>query len=157
MNLGDTWVVQLTGVADDTGVLTQCYPDWVSAGVAPGVAGERRKPCQGVLLSAQVKTDGTNGGDIEIWDLCGEDAGANVSSLVAITAAQLTAIQARARKGLAKKLYTQSFPADAGAEKIAVSPRAFSRGLAARYIGSGTCTLILQVEGGFIKVRNAGV
>lgn len=156
MNLGDSWVVPLSGVTS-TGSLKQCYPDWVPLGVAPGAAGERLKPCQGILLSAQVKTDGVNAGTIEIWDVSGEDAGADVSSATAITNAQLTAIQNRVKKGLAKLLYTQNFPADGGAEKIALSPRAFSRGLAARYVGSGACTLVLQVEGGFIKVRNAGV
>lgn len=135
-----------------TGNLKQLYPTWVSAGVAPGSAttGQQiRTPCDGQLLSIQIKTDGTNGGVIEIWDVNGHDGGADVSSSDVITDTQLDALAAL---GLAKLIYSQNFDGSATTPPPGHGPRSFSRGLAARMVGSaGACELNLVVNGGFRK------
>ena len=151
----ETWVITLEDVTS-TGNLTQLYPSWVSAGAVPpgSPSAEIRMPTQGFLRAAQVKTDGSNGGYVEIWDINGLDAGADVSSLTVITNAQLVAMQAA---GLAKCLWNQNFTATSGASTPSIFGKQVMRGLAARFVGAaGEITLNLDVEGGYRKIATAG-
>lgn len=151
----ETWVITLEDVTA-TGNLTQLYPAWVSAGAVPpgSPSAEIRMPTECFLRAAQVKTDGTNGGYVEIWDVNGADGGANVSSLAAITDTQLDAL---ALRGLAKCLWNQNFTATSGASTPASFGKQAMRGLAARFVGSaGEITLNLEVEGGYRKIATAG-
>lgn len=156
----DAW----SGISLDTvaanGNLTQLYPTWVSAGVAKAgsTAGQLlRRPQSGNLHSVEVRPIGANGGYLELWDISGEDAGADVSSLTAITNAQLVALQAQ---GLAKLIYRQDLTGTvAGNTTKSDVFRRFSRGLAARFVGpvvASTCELNLVCEFGFCKVESRG-
>jgi hypothetical protein len=149
--------IQLTAVAA-AGDLQQIFPTWTPNGQTslqnrtPGQT--VRRPTQGTLHSIQIRTDGANGGTIEIWDVSGEDIPVDVStpSTPTFTNAQLTALQAR---GLAKLIYAQDFVANSGAATPSAPPRSFLRGLAARFINggpAGTCQLNLVVEGGFLLI-----
>lgn len=148
----DAWVITLTAVAA-TGNVQQLYPVWASAGTAKGsaVAGDLiRSPHNGALHAFSVQPDGANAGTLELYDIDGNDAGADVSSLDVITDAQLDALVARKK---AKLIYQQTIPASAGAN--IVSPPgiyiAFMRGLAARFQNAGvagTCVLSARVTGG---------
>lgn len=139
-----------------TGNLTQLYPTWAPTGIAKASAtnGQQIKtPCEGILHQVQVKTDGTNGGTIEIWDLNGDDAGADVSSATTVTNAQLTTLQSM---GLAKLIYSQNFQA-APTTPFGTGFRPFQRGLAARFVAaSGSCDLNLVVGGGFRLTTKVG-
>lgn len=143
------WVVPLTAVTTATGDLTQVYPSFCPAGVNPAVAvlGDQiRQPLGGKLYSTQIQTDGTNGGIIELWDVNGEDIGANVSSATTITNAQLVALQAL---GKAKLIYSQNFQASP-ITPFNAGYKGFAHGIAARFIASaGVCNLDLSVGGGF--------
>lgn len=154
----EAWSGITLGAVAATGNLKQLFPTWALTGdVALGARtpGQKiRRPMQGTLHSIQVRTDGTNGGYIEIWDVNGEDAGVDVSTPAitsttpAITNAQLVALQAR---GLAKLIYRQDFVANAGAATPSAPPRSFLHGLAARFVGAaGNCELNLVVEHGFM-------
>lgn len=148
----EPWVVDLTAVTA-SGNLTQCYPLKCSpGGVYPTAVwpAQIRRPTEGVLYSAEVETDGQNGGEIQIYDISGIDALADVSSTTAITNTQLTTLIA---SGKAQLIYSQRFAADVGAKTVGLSPRSFNRGLAARFVGSsGACKLNLVVLGGYKKV-----
>jgi hypothetical protein len=156
MIMGQSWVQSVSSVTDNTGNLKQIYPDWAPTGANPASATNGqwiRKPCEGELNSLQVKTDGVNGGTIEIWDVNGIDAGADVSSGTAITAAQLAALVTR---GLAKLMYSQNFIASPETP-FNVAPCSFQRGIAARFISAaGSCTLNLKVAGGFRLTQKLG-
>lgn len=134
-----------------TGNLTQLYPATATAGDALPIAamGVLRKPCGGRIGQVSIMTDGVNGGTVELWDLSGLDVPCDVSSLAAITDAQLTTLKAL---GKAKLLWSQNFgatPADPAAWSLA---EGFMRGLAARNVGAaGTCYLNLIVEGGYVS------
>lgn len=139
--------VQLTG-GTSTGPLTQLYPAELPAGDALPIAqmGTLRRPQGGRLGQISIMTDGVNGGTVELWDMTGLDYPADVSSATAITNAQLVALQAR---GKARLVWSQNFgatPADPAPWALA---QGFMRGLAARYIGTGTCYLNLIAEGGY--------
>lgn len=141
------WVVTLTGVAAD-GNVTQLYPAWAAAGANPAVAtlGQQiRQPIEGQVISLQIRTDGTNGGVIELYDINGTQAGANVSSAAVITDTQLDAAIAA---GNAKLIYTQNFIASPETP-INMGWKGFQKGLAARYVGSGFCDLNLVINGGY--------
>lgn len=147
--------ISLTAVTS-TGNLTQVYPTWAPTGTAKASAtnGQQIKgPCEGILYQVQVKTDGTNGGTIELWDANGDDAGADVSSATTVTNAQLTTLQSM---GLAKLIYSQNFQA-APTTPFGIGSRAFQRGLLARFVAaSGTCELNLSVQGGFRLTTKVG-
>lgn len=141
------WVVQLTGVAAN-GDVTQLYPAWAAAGANPGTAvlGDQiRQPIEGQITNLQIRTDGTNGGIIELYDINGAEAGANVSSAAVITDAQL---DAAITAGTAKLIYTQNFIASPETP-INMGWKGFLKGLAARYVGSGFCYLNMVVNGGY--------
>lgn len=154
----DSWACPVTAVTTATGDLTQLFPPWASAGVNPASATagqEIRKATEGFLRAAQVYTDGSNGGYMEIWDVNGADYGVNVSSATAITNAQLVALQAL---GKAKLIWVQRFAATAGASTPSSWGKQFVHGLAARFVSAtgGDCTLVLDVEGGFRLNPSAG-
>lgn len=145
-------------VADSAfdGDLTQLYPTWATVGVNPATAtnGQQiRQPIEGIMYSLQVQTDLTNAGVIEIWDVNGADGGADVSSAAAITNAQLLVAIS---KGLAKLIYSQNFLAT-GITPPTTGPRAFQRGLAARFVGAaGDVKLNMAVTGGFRLTTKVG-
>lgn len=152
--------ITVTSVAA-TGDLKQLYPTFCTPGVAkagstPGQL--LRRPMQGALHSIQVKPDGANGGTIELWDVDGGDAGADVSSLDVITNAQLVALVAQGR---AKLIYRQDFAGTIGSgpTNAAGIYRTFVKGLAARMYDDtpvGNCELNLVVTGGFMKTESRG-
>lgn len=161
MSATDAWVVPLTGVADTTGVVTQCYPAWVSAGVDPASATNGqliRRPMQGAMHSLQVETDGSHGGTVQLYDITGLQYGTDVSSGTAITAA---VVNAAITAGTAKLIFEQNFAGTAGSGTVNAPGiyRSFMKGLAARFIvdgGTGTCKLNMVVSGGFQKVESRG-
>lgn len=149
--------ISLSGVAAN-GNLKQLYPTWAPIGaVLPATVGQlTRYPRGGKLYGAQVKTDGTNGGIIELWDVNARDIGVDVSSSDVITDAELTTLISM---GLAKLMWSQNFTSSAGATTPWVMGMGFLHGLAARYVQTAlgaTCSLNLDVEGGFDLVGNAG-
>jgi hypothetical protein len=152
----EAWSGISLGFVAAAGNVTQLYPTWAPAGVDPATAtnGQQiRQPIEGVLYSLQVETDGTNGGVIEIWDVNGANAGADVSSATTITDAELDSLAAL---GLAKLIYSQNFAAS-GLTPPSAGPRAFQRGLAARFVGAaGLCKLNLVVNGGFRLTTKVG-
>ena len=83
-----SFVIQLSAVTS-TGNITQIYLPDVTAGDGTGASGsQKRSPAAGWLFQAEVMPDGINGGTIEIWDVSGEDCGADVDTGVIITDAQ---------------------------------------------------------------------
>lgn len=148
--------VPLAFAGASAGNLTQLYPTWAPAGEpkATAVNGDQiRGPIEGTLYSIQVESDGTNGGVIEIWDVNGADADADVSSLKVITDAELQTLITR---GLAKLIYSQNF-LGSGITPPSAGPRSFQRGLAGRFVGTaGNCKLNLVVNGGFRLTTKVG-
>lgn len=136
--------------------VTQLYPIYAPVGVAPGSATNGqliRMPTEGVLHSVQVETDGTNGGTIQIYDINGIEAGADVSSSDQITNTQLTAMLA---DGRARLIYEQNF-IGSGITPVGTGARSFQKGLAARAVGStGSCKLNLSVGGGYRLTQKVG-
>lgn len=153
--MADAWSGISLSAVTSTGNLTQLYPTWVSAGLTTTTAGSlRRHPCEGQLYSIQVKPDGTNGGIIEIWDLNGDDVGANVNTATTITNAELVTAQGL---NLARLIYSQNFSGTVGAATTGTGFRPFQRGLAARFVaGAGSCELNLAVDGGQRKLEICG-
>lgn len=153
--------IALTAVAA-SGNLTQLYNASCTAGTAIASANHGdtlRKPAGGHLLSAQVQTDGTNGGTIEIYDINGLEAGADVSAGTAITNSQLaTALAA----GRARLIWSQDFSADAGARTASARIMPFLHGLAARYVNvvegtpTGACWLNIVADGLGLKTTKIG-
>ncbi len=102
-----------------------------------------------------METDATDGGIIQIFDINGLDVGADVSSALVITNAQmLTGLS----NGTAKLIFEQNFAASPGAPVVWNWTQGFLRGLAARFVGAaGTCKLNVIGEGGFQYFVAAGV
>lgn len=146
--------IALSAVADTTGILTQLYPASCTAGTGAQTLGNLiRKPSEGFLTNLQVEPDGTNGGEIEIWDINGADGGADVNTSTVITAAQLAAAIAL---GKARILYSQKFSGSSGSRLAIAHGVPFMHGLAGRYINAGatgTCELNITADGGFIKTQ----
>ena len=144
----ERWVINLQDVLS-TGDLTQLYPDSAAVGIAPSTATpsqQVRHPCEGTLVALQVKTDGTNGGTLQVYDINGWECGADVSSLVAITNTQLTTALA---DGRAKIIFEQNFAGSGATPFTPIGPARFLKGLAARFVGSaGEIELNLTVQGG---------
>lgn len=146
----ESWAaVSLSAVTDATGNVTQLYPPFAVAGVNPATAmlGQQiRSPLEGLLYSLQIETDGTNGGTLQIYDISGLDAGADVSSATVITATQLNAM---ITAGRAKIIYEQNF-ISSPETPVGFGYRNFMHGLAGRLISaSGSCKLNMVVGGGF--------
>ncbi len=129
---------------------TQLYPNYAAAGtaIASAVTGNQiRCPCEGTLVSLQVETDSTNAGTLELYDMDGSEAGANVSSATAITDAQL---DAAITAGSARLIFSQNFAGAGTTPFTPIGPRRFMKGLVGRAVGgAGTCWLNLTVQGGF--------
>ena len=139
-----------------TGNLTQLYPNFAAAGaVWPGTtATQIRIPTEGYLYSAQVTSDGTNGGEVELWDMSGIWGGIDVSSATTISNAQLVTLQ---NLGYATLMWRGPFTATSGAATPGNFGMAFSKGLAARFVGAaGSCYLNLVVGGGYRYQNGAG-
>lgn len=158
----NAWLMALSAVAS-TGVITQCYPAWAPAGVAPAAAARGdliRKPMTCSLHSITISPDGTNGGLLEIWDVDGAEGGADVSSATAITNAEMTSLISR---GLAKKIFEIDFAGTVGSgpSPYAGLYRAMSKGIAMRFSNAGptgACKANLVVGGiGYLLVSSAGV
>ena len=148
--------VSLTiGVA--TADLKQLYPTYAAVGVDPATATtgqQMRRPCEGTLLTLQVETDSVTSGTLELYDISGLEVGANVSSLAAITNAQLVAGLA---DGRAKLIFRQTFAGSGLSPWEMVGPRGFMKGLAARAIGgAGVCYLNMTVRAGFEYTTKGG-
>lgn len=154
----ESWVVSVSATASN-GNVTQLYPAYAAAGVAKSgsTLGQfLRGPIQGALHSIQVRSDGANAGVIEIYDINGEDWGADVSSGTTITDTQLDAAIAA---GQAKLLFIQDVPTTSGTGVVTAPGiyRSFMKGLAARFVaGGGACTLNLVAEGGHRRTRSLG-
>lgn len=140
------WVITLNAVLQ-TGNLTQLYPASCSAGSGASTSGtEVRQPCEGVLVNCQVEPDGVNGGEIQLWDVNGADAGADVNTGTTITDTQLNTLIAA---GKARQIYGQKFSGSSGARLAIAYGVSIMHGIAARYInpptGSATGTLDLNL------------
>lgn len=145
----DRWVCPLTVVASN-GDVTQLYPAWAQAGINPTTATrsqEVRSPCEGQLVSLQMLTDGANAFTIELYDISGVLAGADVSSATTITDTQLdAAITAKT----AKLIFEQNIAGNGLSPIAAIGPAFFLKGLAARAVGvAGTCKVNALVAGGY--------
>lgn len=138
------------------GNLVQIYHPYCTAGSGATTQGTLvRKPIAGTLLRIEVQPDGTNGGVIELWDMDGNDGGADVNTSNVITNAQLVVAQ---NKQKAVKIWSQSF-AGAGTARLAVATGTrFANGLVARFVAAaGTCTLNVDWGGGNMKQPICGV
>ncbi len=167
--MAEGWVISVAATGQEVGGAAsgngqQLYPAWVSAGVNPATAvnGETiRRPLQGAMHSIQIEPDGSNGGMIQIYDMDGSEAGANVSSATAVTNAQIVAALAAGR---AKLIYEQQFAGTVGSGPVNAAGifRGFMKGLVARFsngnggAAAGTCTLNLVVDGGYRKNTTTG-
>lgn len=151
----DRWVCPLT-ITTATGVVTQLFPEYAPAGAVPATATpsqQVRYPTEGQLISLQVASDGTNAALLEMFDISGMDLGIDVSSLTAITDAQL---DAAITAGKAKRILVQNFAGSGLTPWAPVGPASFMKGLAARAVGdTGTCTLNLVVHGGYRYLAGA--
>lgn len=150
--MAQAWVVTITGTEAD-GNLTQLYPENCTAesnpATANGANGDKiRFPSSGNIISLSIKSDGTNAGRVELFDINGLDAGADVSSSNQITNEQYIAEKAQ---GVASLIYNQSFAASPGSVIPGDVRKDFLRGLAGRYVGTGTVTLNITVIGGYGK------
>lgn len=150
------WSIDLTAVAA-TGNVTQLFPSWCSVGSVATTPGSlRRKTMEGNYKSLTITPDGVNGGKLEIWDIDGEQAGANINTAAVISNAQLVAAIAA---GNAKLIKTVLF-AGAASVQIPVSTGGpFLKGLAARFsnaTATGTVTFNAFVNGGCRKVEICG-
>lgn len=150
------FVITLSAVTS-TGNLTQIYFPGATAGDGTGVSGtQKRFPAGGLLFEAEVQADGTNGGVIELWDIDGNDGGADVDTATVITNAQMV-VAAALSPPKARLIYSQSF-AGSGTARLAINKGTrFNWGLAARFVaGAGTCNVNFDVEMGFRKIWIAG-
>jgi hypothetical protein len=151
------WFISgLAAVADATGNVTQLYPPSFAPGTGATTGGTVfRKPAEGTLVNMQVDPDGLDGGTIELYDINGADAGADVNTSNQITAAQLATLIAA---GKARKMYGNVFSGASGARISIAFGTPFLHGLAARYINpgpTGTVSLTLIVDGGSIGTDHA--
>lgn len=148
------WVCIVSNVTSGTGVLTQLYPDFLAAGTDSLAAGSKvRQPVDGVLLECTIYPFENFGGVLELWDVAGNLTGSpNVNSGNTFTNATLQAAIARGR---AKKVWEQSFKADAGLTTKKFTQRTpIMFGLAARIVdntgggGAGTQDYKLNIIAG---------
>ena len=153
------WVITMNAVLA-TGNLTQLYPSSCTAGSGATTSGtEVRSPCEGILVNCQVEPDGVNGGEIQLWDVNGADAGADVNTLSAITDAQLTTLIAA---GKARPIYGQKFSGSSGSRLAIAYGVTIMHGIAARYINpptgvaAGSIDLNLVVSGCARKTQIVG-
>ena len=149
------WAVTLTQVAA-TGNLTQLYPVFCTAGAGAITQGEVvRRPCEGTINELLVSGDGSNSGTLELYDLNGNDGGADVDTLAAITNAQLVAMLAASPP--TAKLIKHVTIAGTDQLRAVTSGSAGTpcmKGLAARFSSgspAGNCILNINATGLFQK------
>lgn len=131
----EAWGSTALAATTSSGNVTQLYRSSISAGAALPIAagGTLRRPGGGRIGSIVVETDGTNGGVIQLFDINGLDAQADVSSGTTITNTQLTnAIN----NGVAKKIWEQNVSAAPGSTLVWSQAFGFMRGIAARFVGA---------------------
>ncbi len=144
----------ITGVAAN-GNLLQIYPPDCPAGIAVATATPAqmiREPIEGELVGFQVQTNGSDGGVFELWDVAGDDGGADVSTAAVITNAELVVAQ---NKGKASLLWRQNL-LGTGVTPPCPSYFRFMRGLAARWVSSGNCSMSGNISGGY-RLRHGSV
>jgi len=159
----ESYVVQIDNVIDNTGVLTQIYPDWMTAGSAPAAGVEIRQPVDGILYEMAIYPDDAQGGILEVYDIAGEKSGSNdVNTATDITAAYLAAQLAR-DEPRAKLIWKQEFKADPGLTTKKFTQRTkIHFGLAVRWITAGvttdtkTASLNITSEGLYRKISVQG-
>jgi hypothetical protein len=148
--------IDIVNVAGN-GVLTQLFPENVTAGAGGSGYKERRMPSSGTLFRIDIVPQNSAGGTVEIWDLGGTwyDASNNVDTGTSITNAY--AVAAKTNQG-AKKIWEINFNGDDGlVTKTFATMVPFMNGLAARYIniaetlGTVAVGLNLVVQGGYRK------
>lgn len=155
--------ILVSNVTDTTGVLTQLFPTFVTAGAGTYLMGEQvRKANEGVLYRVDVDPSDAVGGVFELWDIAGQFRGAtnNTNTGTALTAAYLAAEQAAGR---ARMIWRTDFKGDAGLTTKTFATRVlFNQGLAGRFIdsidavGTKNVTVNVVAEGGYIKVAVSG-
>jgi hypothetical protein len=142
-----------------TGAGTQIYYDTMTAGSGTTTPGSlKREPIHGVLHSLEIEPDGTNGGELEVWDMNGTDGGANVDTASVVTNAQIAAAIAA---GKGRLIYSQKFTGSTGSvvRTVRGNPMPFQHGLVARFKNSGptgTVSLNLLTSGLCRKIEIAG-
>lgn len=153
------FIVDLSAVVL-TGVGTQIYYPTCTPGVAPSSSPgtQYREPIHGVLHSLEIEPDGSNGGELEVWDMNGRDGGADVNTAAVVTNAQIAAAIAA---GKARLMYSQKFTGATGAvvRTVRGSAMPFQHGLVARFKnvgGTGTISLNLMTSGLCRKIEIAG-
>ncbi len=144
----------VAGVASN-GVATQLYPVGVpaagscadtSGGWPPAASGLVRRPTAGRASNVHITGDGVNGGYVELWDVGGLDRGAsdNVNS----GGDTVTNAYLAANGRLLQVINIESSEGQAFAYGSQVIN--FDRGLAVRYVGSGSVYVAPYCEGGFM-------
>lgn len=163
----EAWVVPVSATSNsgtaNTGNGVQLYPPWVGAGVAKATSTNGqllRRAMQGAIHSIQVEPNGTDGGTIQLYDMDGSLEGADVSSLTAVTNAQIVAALA-ATPPRAKLIFEQTFSGTVGSGFVNAPGvyRGFMKGIVARFgntAATGSCTLNLVCDGGYMVVESRG-
>jgi hypothetical protein len=151
------WSISIAATATSTGNIQQLFPDWCTVGTTATTPGSlRRKTSEGVYKSLTITPDGTNGGLFELWDIDGEEAGANINTAAVISAAQLAAAIAAGKARLIKTVLTTG----SASVQIPISTGGpFLKGLAARFSNSGvvgTLQFSAFVSGGCRKTEIVG-
>lgn len=159
----ESYVVQIGNVIDTSGVLTQIYPNWMTAGSSPSAGVLVRQPTDGVLYEMAIYPDDAQGGILEVYDIAGTLSGTNdTNTATSMTAAYLTAQLARTQPR-AKLIWQQEFKADPGLTTKKFTQRTkLNFGLAVRWITAGvtagtkTASLNITSEGLYRKVTVQG-
>lgn len=156
----EAWAPLTLSAVAANGVVTQLYPSHCAAGDVATTAGSwRRRPTQGNLYRIEVFTSDAAGGVIELYDIAGEEEGANnnVSTGTSMTDAYL---DAKIAANTAKMIWTQNFKGDAASRSALFSVHVpFLRGLAARYVNVAGTSVQLSVvaSGGYMRVQMMGL
>lgn len=150
------WSIDLTAVAAN-GNVTQLFPVWCTVGSVTTTPGSlRRKTAEGVYKSMIITPDGVNGGKLELWDINGEEEGANINTAAVISNAQLLAAIAAGRARLIKSVL---FSGTASTQIPVSTGGPFLKGLAARFSNAGpvgACTINFYASGGARKTEIVG-
>jgi hypothetical protein len=136
------WAKTVTAVATTSGAFEQLYP----AHVAAGTSTVKRRPMSGWLSNISVDADGTNAGLIEVYDGDGADGAADVNTVAAITATQVTAMVAA---NTARLIWKKNIIS--GSDQIEMHPSEpvfIAKGLIIRFSNGGaTGTVIVNIAG----------
>lgn len=137
----ESYSVDVPLISSATGVLTQIYPDWCTAGTAYAAGAEIRLPVDGILHEMTVYPLDAVGGIIEVYDIAGEYSGTNdVNTSNTMTNAYLTS-QLNRERVKAKLIWKQEFKGDPGLTTKKFTQRTkFNFGLAVRIYTTATIT-----------------